>query len=120
MLLTYHLYDSDLSTTPRQTEKMDTYVADLTMLSKELASDAWISSLDEKLKDSNERRRVIKVSFPTFAQEESFIMSMFRTHVTRSSTRPAALQSNSTFGILTSSPEDYEMIHDQISQNTTL
>lgn len=107
MMLTHHLYDSDLSITPLQTEKMDKYVADLTMLSKELASDAWISSLDEKLKDSNERPRIIKVSFPTFAQEESFIMFMFRTHVTRSSsTRPAALQSYSTFGILTPSPED--------------
>jgi hypothetical protein len=41
---------------------MDKYVGDLTMLSKELTSDGWISSLDEKLKDSTERPRVIKVS----------------------------------------------------------
>jgi hypothetical protein len=52
----------DLSLIPWQTEKMDKYVADLTMLSKELTSDGWISSLDEKLKDSTERPRVIKVS----------------------------------------------------------
>ena len=43
---------------------MEKYVADLNLLSKELTSDAWISSLDEKLKDSteqSERPRIIKV-----------------------------------------------------------